>query len=218
MRYSIEIMLCFDGVSGAILEPPGTEIRDRLMDLRLRVHDEGTIFGDRLAKGFDAALRIGILPDMSMIARRLGSVQSLLVASPTYLAAHGTPENPQALAKHECLIYSGGSRDASREVWQFRSGRKWLAVRPAGRFRADNGEVLRAAGLGIAALPDFLVDETVAQGDLIRLLEAYPMQEAGIHLLRPAGGAAPARLRALTDHLAAWFGTVQDTTTEGASD
>lgn len=167
-------------------------------------------FVDLVAEGFDAALRIGILPDASLMARRLGSIQSLLVASPAYLARHGAPEKPQALAHHDCLIYSAGSRD----TWQFRSGRKWLSFRPQGRFRADNGEVLRAAalaGLGIAALPDFLVDEALADGTLVRLLEAYPMPEAGIHLLRPAGGPASARLSALSDHLAAWFGTQGET-------
>ncbi len=172
-------------------------------------------FVDLVAEGFDTALRIGNLPDMSLIARRLGSVQSLLVASPAYLASHGAPENPQALTSHECLIYSGGSRDTSRETWQFRSGRKWLSIRPNGRFRADNGEVLRTAalaGLGIAALPDFLVEDALARGELMRLLESYPMPEAGIHLLRPAGGPAPARLRALSDHLAEWFGAAGENT------
>ncbi|MGB8277665.1 MAG: LysR family transcriptional regulator [Methylovirgula sp.] len=172
-------------------------------------------FVDLVAEGFDAAVRIGILPDMSFIARRLGAVQSLLVASPAYVAKHGMPEKPQALAKHDCLIYSAGSRD----TWQFRSGRKWLTLRPQGRFRADNGEVLRAAalaGLGIAALPHFLLGEALARGELMRLLEAYPMPEAGIHLLRPAGGPASARLRALSDHLATWFGMPAEAAREGA--
>lgn len=161
-------------------------------------------FVDLVSEGFDAAVRIGILPDTSFIARKLGAVATVIVASPAYLAAHGMPEKPQALAKHECLIYSG-----ARETWQFRANRKWVSLRPQGRFRADNGEVLRAAalaGLGITALPDFLVDEAVATGDLVRLLDNYPMPEAGIHLLRPGGGGAPARLTALADFLMEWFG------------
>ncbi len=171
-------------------------------------------FVDLVAEGFDAAVRVGVLPDTSLIARRLGAVQSLLVASPAYVAKHGAPEKPQALAQRDCLIYSAGAR----ETWQFRSGRKWASFRPQGRFRADNGEVLRAAalaGLGIAALPDFLVDEALADGTLVRLLEAYPMPEAGIHLLRPAGGPASARLRALSDHLVEWFGSCAKEATPG---
>lgn len=174
-------------------------------------------FVDLVGEGFDAALRIGILPDMSLIARRLGSVQSFLVASPAYLARHGAPKKPQALTSHDCLIYSGGSRDASRESWHFHSGRKWLAVRPNGRFRVDNGEVLRAAalaGLGIAVLPDFLVEEALAGGELVQLLDAYPMPDAGIHLLRPAGGPASARVKALGEHLAAWFRTPHEKAAE----
>lgn len=162
-------------------------------------------FVDLVAEGFDAAIRVGVLADTSLVSRRLGVVQSLPVASPAYLARHGTPEKPQALTQHECLVYSAGSRD----TWQFRSGRKWLSIRPQGRFRADNGEVLRAAALmhlGIAVLPDFLVEDALAHGALVRLLSAWPMPEGSIHLLRPGGGAAPARLTALGDHLVEWFG------------
>lgn len=162
-------------------------------------------FVDLVNEGFDAAIRVGVLADTSLLGRRLGSVEAFVVASPAYLAKHGTPEKPQALADHECLIYSGGTRD----TWQFRSGRKWLSVKPQGRFRADNGEVLRAAalaGLGITALPDFLVDHALERGELVRLLQNYPMPAGIIQLLRPGGGMAPARLQALGDHLAKWFG------------
>lgn len=165
-------------------------------------------FADLVAEGFDAAIRVGVLADTSLMSRRLGTVQAFVVASPAYLAARGIPEKPQALTRHECLIYSGGSRD----TWQFRVNRKWNSIRPQGRFRADNGEVLRAAalaGLGITVLPDFLVGEAIANGTLVRLLDAYPMPEAGIHLLRPGGGAAPARLTALGDYLVEWFGNAK---------
>lgn len=162
-------------------------------------------FVDLVGEGFDAAIRIGILSDTSHVARRLGAIEAFVVASPAYLEQHGRPEKPQALADHECLCYSGGAR----ETWQFRSGRKWLSVRPQGRFRADNGEALRAAavaGLGITALPDFLLEESIKAGELVRILENYPMPEAGIQLLRPGGGIAPARVAALGDFLVEWFG------------
>lgn len=165
-------------------------------------------FADLVAEGFDAAIRVGVLADTSLMSRRLGTVQAFVVGSPAYLANHGAPEKPQALTRHECLIYSAGSRD----TWQFRVNRKWQSIRPQGRFRADNGEVLRAAalaGLGITVLPDFLVSDAVANGTLVRLLDAYPMPEAGIHLLRPGGGMAPARLTALGDHLVEWFGAAK---------
>jgi DNA-binding transcriptional LysR family regulator len=162
-------------------------------------------FVDLVNDGFDAAIRIGILPDTSLIGRRLGAIEAYVIASPAYLEQHGRPEKPQALAHHECLIYSGGARD----TWQFRSGRKWISVRPQGRFRADNGEALRAAaiaGLGIAVLPDFLVEDSVRAGELMRILEHYPLPEASIQLLRPGGGTAPARVAAFGDFLVEWFG------------
>jgi DNA-binding transcriptional LysR family regulator len=172
------------------------------VSIELSVSDR---FVDLVAEGFDAAIRVAVLPDTSLIGRRLGSVQPSLVASPTYLEKHGTPDKPRDLARHECLIYSGPARDS----WQFRCNRKWLSVRPQGRFRADNGEVLRAAaiaGLGITVLPDFLVEDAVANGTLLPLLAGFPMPQAGIHLLRPGGGRASARVSTLGDYLAAWLG------------
>ena len=82
-------------------------------------------------------------------------------------------------------------------------------MRPHGRFRADNGEALVAAaleGLGVTVLPTFLAGAALRSGALVPLLPAFPMPEHGLHVVRPPGGPVPARLRALTEFLAARFG------------
>ena len=84
-----------------------------------------------------------------------------------------------------------------------------ISMRPEGRFRADNGEaILQAAiaGLGIAALPTFLVSPCIESGALILLLPSYPLTEAGLFLVRPPGSPVPGKVRALTDLLLERFG------------
>ena len=88
------------------------------------------------------------------MARRIAPVRAVLVASPDYLArAWRARRTPDDLAAHECLIYTG----RTEADWRFRSGKRWISVRPAGRLRSDSGEALlqwAIAGLGIAAAAD----------------------------------------------------------------
>lgn len=162
---------------------------------------------DLVAERFDAAVRIGTLPDSRLVARRLAPVRLVAVASPAYLARRGAPERPEDLAAHDCLAYSAAGDGG--DTWRFRAGRGVVAVRPHGRFRADNGEAVVAAaleGLGVAVLPTFLAGEPLRSGALLPLLAAFPVPEHNLHVVRPPGGVAPARLRALIDFLAARFG------------
>src|SRR5947209_16586620 len=162
-------------------------------------------FVDLVDDGFDAAVRIGILKDSSLIARRLSPIRALVAASPDYLARHGRPATPRDLLQHRCLTYSGAGSD---EQWRFRIGGRWLAVKPSGPFRADNGEVLRdaaAAGLGITALPSFILSPALESGALEPILTDFALPERGLYVLRHAGP-PPLRLRLLIDFLAARFG------------
>src|SRR5437588_10621838 len=101
-------------------------------------------FVDLVEDGFDAAIRIGVLKDSSLVGRKLSPIRALIAASPDYLARHGRPKAPRDLLQHRCLTYSGAGSD---EPWPFRIGGRWLAVKPSGPFRADNGEVLRDAAV-----------------------------------------------------------------------
>jgi DNA-binding transcriptional LysR family regulator len=157
---------------------------------------------DLVAGGFDVAIRVGILVDSNLVARRIATFRGGCVASPSYLAAHGEPATPAALTGHECLMQGN-------ETWHFVVDGKPFPVHPQGRFKADNGAALLSAalaGLGIAALPDFLTDSAVASGTLVKLLQAYPASDAGIFVVRPPGAAAPRKVRVLTDLLIERFG------------
>ncbi|QCO19504.1 LysR family transcriptional regulator (plasmid) [Azospirillum brasilense] len=160
---------------------------------------------DLIGERFDAAVRIGTLRDSSLVARRIAPVRAVLVASPEYIGRHGRPDAPPDLAAHECLIYSG----AVQTEWRFRSGKNWLSVRPEGRLRTDSGDAIvqwALAGLGIAAVPLFLVSEFIASGRLEALLLDYDMPEHGLYVLRPPGPHVLGKVRILIDTLVARFG------------
>jgi DNA-binding transcriptional LysR family regulator len=164
---------------------------DRIVDL----------IGDR----FDAAIRIGALRDSSLVARRIAPVRSFVVASPAYLASRGLPRTPADLTAHECLIYTG----STNADWQFRSGKRFITIRPSGRLRSDSGETIlqwAAAGLGIAHAPSFLLAEPIEDGALQPLLLDYPTPEIGIYVVRPPGAHVPGKVRVLIDTLVERFG------------
>ncbi|MGF1625007.1 MAG: LysR family transcriptional regulator [Alphaproteobacteria bacterium] len=159
-------------------------------------------FVDLVADGYDLAIRIGNLADSSLIARKLATTRVLLVAAPAYWAARGVPASPQALADHECLIYSYRQ---TGNVWQFGNE----TVRVSGRVRANNGDALRqaaVAGHGIAVLPSFIVWEDVLAGRLVPALHAYEPLPLGIYAVYPHSRHLSAKVRAFIDYLAAQYG------------
>jgi DNA-binding transcriptional LysR family regulator len=159
-------------------------------------------FADLVGEGFDAAIRVGTLPDSSLVARRIGPVYGKVVASPAYLETHGAPKTPSDLLAHEALMQG-------TEVWRLLDSGKVVVVHPRGRFKADNGQALAAAavaGLGLAILPDFLIDEHIASGALVAVLTNYPVPEAGIFVVRPPGIHPPRKVKLLTELLVERFG------------
>ncbi|MEJ0086455.1 MAG: LysR family transcriptional regulator [Pseudomonadota bacterium] len=158
-------------------------------------------YGDRLvdliSEGFDLAIRVGYLQDSVLVARRVGDVGGALVASPDYIKAHGAPKSLEELQSHPALMQG-------TESWRFRDGDKIVVVHPQGRFKSDNGLALvqaALAGLGVIALPEFLANEHLATGRLVRLLPEYPIPAAGLFIVRPPGDHPPRKVRVLTDFL-----------------
>ena len=172
----------------------------------LHVHTSYTDrFVDIIGEGFDAAVRVGYLSDSNLIARRVGRISGKLVANPEYIKKHGAPETPDELLEHELL-----TQGIDIDTWHFMDGDRTVGVNPRGRFKADNGTALAAAavaGLGIAYLPDFLIDAYVASGSLIPVMTRYPVPEAGIFFLRPPGAHPARKVRVLSELLIEHFGT-----------
>jgi DNA-binding transcriptional LysR family regulator len=161
---------------------------------------------DLIGEGFDAGLRIASLPDSSLIARRLCAMPRYTVASPDYLKRHGRPTHPMQLAQHKCLGYAYLS---TAGAWHFTNARgEQASVRPAGPLRVNNGEALMPAllaGLGIADLPEFIVGDAIAAGEVEVILKDWKQREGAVHLVTPPGGPRPARVEVLADFLAGHF-------------
>ena len=160
---------------------------------------------DLIGEGFDAALRIARLPDSSLIARRLCAMPRYMVAAPSYLKRHGRPTHPMHLAQHKCFGYAY----LSTSIWHYTNAAgEQASVRPAGPLRANNGEAVMPAliaGLGIADLPDFIVGEAIASGEVEVILKGWKQPEGAVHLVTPPGGPRPARVEVLADFLVRHF-------------
>lgn len=158
---------------------------------------------DLIAGGYDCAIRLGFLQDSYLIARRVGPIHGTLVASPSYISAHGSPESLEDLSRHEALMQGA-------ESWRFMDGDEVVVIHPQGRFKADNGAALVAgalAGLGIGYLPTGLVQEHIAAGALTPLLPEHPIPTSGIYVVRPFAQHPSKKVRVLTEMLIECFET-----------
>jgi DNA-binding transcriptional LysR family regulator len=160
---------------------------------------------DLIAGGYDAALRIAALPDSSLVARRLCTIEGWLVAAPSYLERRGRPARPRDLAHHACFSYAY----LPAETWRFTDAKgAEETVVVSGPLRANNGDVLipaLVAGHGIALLPDFIVWEEVARGALERVLPEWSLPQTPLHVVTPPGGPRPPKVAVLVEYLIAAF-------------
>ncbi|MCP9629141.1 LysR family transcriptional regulator [Rhodopseudomonas palustris] len=158
---------------------------------------------DLIGEGFDAGVRIASLPDSSLVARRLCAMPRYTVAAASYLERHGRPTHPMQLADHRCLGYAYLS---TPNAWHYTNAQgEQAAVRPSGPLRVNNGEALLPAviaGLGIADLPEFIIGDAIASGEVEVILEGWHQRESSVHLVMPPGGPRPARVEVLAAFLA----------------
>ena len=157
---------------------------------------------DLVAEGFDCAIRVGLLSDSNLIARKIGALYAKYVATPAYIEKHGFPETPEELVTHQALMQG-------TETWPAVDGEKVIAIRPQGRFKADNGVALVAAalaGIGIAVLPVELIKDHLASGALVEIMPRYPVPVLGIYVVRPPGQHPSRKIRVLTEMLIECYG------------
>lgn len=158
---------------------------------------------DLVRERFDVALRITAPSDSTLVARPLKSVRTVTCASPMYLAQHGAPETPADLTGHACLSYT---LDRTPSVWHYRRGNgRWLSVNVDGPFRCNNdGMLLHAAldGIGILHMPDLFVERYLADGSLVRVLEAYETPELRLAAVFPTRANLAGKVRAFVDFVA----------------
>ena len=188
---------------------PGLTARYPRLNIELTLTDD---FIDPHKNAADVIFRIGVLMDSTFHARIFGQQRYHLAASPDYLRQHGTPQGPDDLAHHKCLVYRGSS---GPNRWLFRGpGEEWVHYPVMPLMTSNNAESLLAAalgGMGIVLFPDWLIGDRVQQGELVALL---PQLECAIHTeplniaaIYPNARHPPLNVRAVIDYYIERFGT-----------
>lgn len=156
---------------------------------------------DLIAEGVDIAIRARKLEDSTLIARPLFDNPMLPIASPEYLESHGTPQHPDDLKEHNCILYSL-AREAS--IWRFRQADTTYYASASGSFQCDNGDTnleVTLGGLGITQLPIWMVNEHLQAGRLVRLLPDYEADSIPFNAIFPQNRYVPLKVRCFIDFL-----------------
>jgi DNA-binding transcriptional LysR family regulator len=166
---------------------------------------------DLVEEGFDLAIRIGAAGSDTIVARKLGETRLVPCASPDYLKAHGAPQVPEDLARHNCFTYEYLT---PRNLWRFRdaSGNE-RAVRVSGNLHSNNGELLAEAaarGAGIVFEPAFIVGPEVRAGRLVPLLQEFAAPPMPIYAVYPSRKHLSAKVRLFVDFLVERFSHAPD--------
>jgi len=170
------------------------EATDRLVDL--------------VEEGFDAAIRIrATLPDSTLIAKRIRQIPIHVVAAPSYLKKHGTPQKPDDLSRHNCFIYTLSSRPFE---WTFKASNAGGSrqVKVHGTLHANHGHLLLEPlrdGEGIAMLPEFLLAQDLEKGTIVPLLTKFPVDPLTLFVVYPPSRHSSPKIRALVDIVGEWF-------------
>jgi len=165
---------------------------------------------DIVHEGYDCAIRVGDLPDSSLVSVRLADNRRLCVAAPAYVARRGTPRTPQDLQNHDALVLS--SEASQTRGWAFQSGGQIMYLRPRGRVDCSDGQVLHAwclAGLGIAWRSAWEVRQDLAEGRLVEVLSTYAAPPNGVYAVFAHARHLPLRVRLWIDFLKATWGNPQ---------
>ena len=182
----------------AVAEPK-IKISLTLGDFTFRAHD----FVDG---GHDVAIRTVDIRDSSVIARRIGTIDYLLCATPRYVSRMGAPDHASRLIDHPCLIHTGASENDRH--WNFIGPAGELAVKVDGPFMSNSSLSLKRAALsdlGIALLPAYSVATEVKSGQLARILPEFQPVPGPILVVYPHGVVVPNKVRLFVDFLAKWF-------------
>ena len=171
---------------------------------------------DLIEEGIDVAIRIGRLPDSSLVARRLAPMRRRIYAAPEYLERHGRPNVPQDLERLDCLTFrlneAGAIWRHGADEWQLEGPAGTFEVPVRGPLKASSADVLvraAVAGFGLILVLDWLVDHHVAAGRLVSVLDDYKVAhqagEGAIYAVYPFGRYVSAKVRVFVDHMAEYF-------------
>ncbi|PMR76698.1 LysR family transcriptional regulator [Billgrantia endophytica] len=159
---------------------------------------------DIIDEGYDIAIRMGALKDSTLIARRICERREYLVASPEYFTRNPQPHSLAELSHHRCLV-------GSRDHWRFDVEGVRREIRVEGAWQANSGPALLDAalkGLGLAQLPDYYIEEHLARGELVSVLDAYHHSDTAVWAVYPRHRHRSPKVRQFIDYLVTHIGEV----------
>ncbi|HSP84340.1 MAG TPA: LysR family transcriptional regulator [Psychrobacter sp.] len=157
---------------------------------------------DLIEEGFDLAIRTAELEDSSLIARRLIDSQWVICATPVYLEQHGTPQTPEQLQNHECLVYKFDN--TSNAIWPLYADGTEQLLPVHGRFHSNHLSAIKRAALsdlGIVFLPQALVYNELQQNTLTQILQRFTRKKMGMYAVYPKARQPDQKLKLLVAHL-----------------
>lgn len=180
------------------------EFMAELPDLRVEM-----VLSDRfveiIEEGFDVAIRIGKLPDSSLVARKLAPMRRYVCATPEYFETYGRPKHPNDLAAHNCLLYT---YEATGTRWRLKGPDGPVTVQVSGSLHVNNGDFIRQVvlcGAGVGFLPGFIVDTDIREGRVQAVLEEWSESDAAVFAVYPHRRHVAAKVRSFVDFMAERF-------------
>lgn len=183
---------------------PGFFARYPDIDLELGCSDRPV---DLIEEGVDCAVRGGELSDSTLIARRVGALDFVTVATPSYIALHGRPAHPDELRRHQCLKYFSAKTGKVYD-WDFARDGQRILMRVPGRVAVNDSNaylVATLAGMGVAQLASFIAQPYLASGRLERLLDEWRVDALPVHVVYPQNRHLSAKVRAFVEWIAELF-------------
>ncbi|HVO14532.1 MAG TPA: LysR family transcriptional regulator [Alphaproteobacteria bacterium] len=178
---------------------PGIRLSLILGDFTFRPYD----FAEH---GFDLGIRVSPIRDSALIARKIGTVESVLCAAPRYLKREGAPTDIVELAGRPCLAHLNLA--PNDRIWTFQGPKGARSIDVSGPIYSNSAFALRKAalaGVGIAVLPDYCVRRELAEGSLVRLLPQYRLAPRPILVVRPRSIYMTEKVQLFVDFLVTWF-------------
>lgn len=176
--------------------------RNPMVTIDLRLEDR---FVDLVEEGLDVALRLSVLADSSLIARKIADIRHIICASPQLLAKHGVPTTGEALRYMPCIL---DTNMAAHTNWRFADQERQYSVHVSGPVRVNSPVAAMEAalaGLGFAIVPFYLAEPMIATGRLVPLLEDQMLEGPSLQAVYPHRRHLAGKVRALIDHLVEWF-------------
>jgi LysR family transcriptional regulator for bpeEF and oprC len=170
----------------SLIIPALPEFTERYPDITLDLAC-GDREADLIEEGIDCAIRFGVLPNSALIARRIGQLEFLTLATSAYLEKHGRPQHPNDLARHRCVNYFS-STNGRVTGWNFFRNGERVELLPPGPVAVNDASSYAsagAAGLGIVHMPAYLLNLAFAAGQFERVLQDWSSDPLPVHVVYP---------------------------------